>query len=158
MNKWILTIAFLCLSLTRVSAQEPEYRLGFGILAGEPSGISLLLNMTDVYSLQGAVAYTFEDSEEERLQYQLDWIMHLDTSNNDNLVGPYRGYIGMGMLYKSEADQAQDVYGLRIPFGVVIQSEGLPFQFFFELVPVMNVSPSTDFDFNAGIGLQFLFL
>ncbi|MDF3130244.1 hypothetical protein P0Y35_13635 [Kiritimatiellaeota bacterium B1221] len=156
MKNWIYPITLILLSLTRLSAQAPEKHFGIGILAGEPSGISAKINLTDTASIQGAAAWTFEDSEEERLQYQLDWIMHMDATADGISMNEYRGYIGMGFLYKTEEDKAQDVYGVRVPFGVVMSYDEFPFELFFELVPVMNVSPNTDFDFNAGIGIRVL--
>lgn len=155
MKKTALILSLLLTALRPLSAASPDKHLGIGILAGEPSGISLKLNFTDSSSLQGAAAWTFEDSEEERVQYHIDWVMHLETQTGE-VTSDYRGYMGMGILYKTEENEAQDVYGVRVPFGVVLQYSDLPFEVFFELVPVLNVSPNTEMDFNAGIGIRLL--
>ena len=43
------------------------------------------------------------------------------------------------------------------PVGLAYPFDRNRFDFFFELVPIMDLAPDTDFSLNAGLGLRFWF-
>ena len=47
--------------------------------------------------------------------------------------------------------------GIRIPVGIEYLFGNVPLGAFFELVPILNLRPDTEFDFEAGIGIRFFF-
>jgi hypothetical protein len=54
-------------------------------------------------------------------------------------------------------ENADDVFGLRIPGGLSYEfAEGL-FDVFIEIVPILNLAPDTDFDLEGAIGLRIWF-
>jgi hypothetical protein len=47
--------------------------------------------------------------------------------------------------------------GVRIPVGIAYEFANDPFELFFEIVPVLNLYPGTDFDANGGFGVRYYF-
>jgi len=158
--KPVLSSLLLLLSLvaaSSVSAESPEHRVGIGILAGEPTGLALKLALTDTYALQGAVGQTYvEDDDENRVQWHLDLVANVSEVSRGVTRGA-RGYAGIGIRYKEEEGREEELVGLRIPFGVAMPIQDVPFDVFVELVPVLDLDPETTWSWNAGIGLRFLF-
>ena len=54
-------------------------------------------------------------------------------------------------------ENKDDKLGARIPVGLEYLFEDIPLGAFFELVPVLNLTPDTDFDLEAGAGIRFFF-
>ena len=48
-------------------------------------------------------------------------------------------------------------FGIRVPLGVTYLFEEAPFDVFFELVPVLDLSPDVDLDINVAVGLRYYF-
>ncbi len=47
--------------------------------------------------------------------------------------------------------------GARIPIGLDYQFAGAPVDIFLEIVPILDLIPSTDFDLGGGLGVRFWF-
>ena len=156
MRNWIAVVIGLCGLSAVVNADAPARRIGIGVVAGEPSGLSLKINFTDQHSIQSHLAYSFDDDEAERMQLTLDYLAHQDPKADGTIAG-MRGYAGIGVLYKFEDGGTEELWGGRVPLGIVWETADLPVEVFIELVPVINLSPETEFDWNAGIGFRFVF-
>ena len=63
-------------------------------------------------------------------------------------------YVGVG----GEVILANDpVIGVRVPLGLDYMFNNAPVDIFVELVPILRLAPSTDFDFAGGIGARYWF-
>jgi hypothetical protein len=49
------------------------------------------------------------------------------------------------------------MFGIRVPVGITYLFDDYPLDLFFELVPVLDLSPDVDLDINAALGLRFYF-
>jgi len=54
-------------------------------------------------------------------------------------------------------DNADDVLGVRIPVGLAYEFANHPFDIFVEIVPILDITPDTDFDFEGAIGARYYF-
>jgi hypothetical protein len=63
-------------------------------------------------------------------------------------------YVGVGgrVVFSDDA-----TIGVRVPLGLDYMFSNAPVDIFVELVPILNLAPSTDFDFNGGIGARYWF-
>ena len=48
-------------------------------------------------------------------------------------------------------------FGIRIPVGIDYLFADAPIDIFLELVPIMDLSPKTDFGIGGGIGIRYWF-
>jgi hypothetical protein len=68
-------------------------------------------------------------------------------------------YFGGGTRYitcrEDEEKKKDDKFGIRIPVGIEYLFWDSSLGIFLELVPVLNLTPDTDFEFGSGIGIRF---
>lgn len=141
---WILLLAFLPI-LTQA-------RTGLGIIIGEPTGLSLKVWKGST-ALDAALAYDFEDNH-EKLHLHSDFLFQFKDPLGTGIPN-FWFYTGIGptLNFPHEDDFS---LGARIPLGM----EGFPHErinLFLEVVPVLQLVESTDFDLEAGVGIRFVF-
>lgn len=143
---FMLLIAFLS---SNVSAQEKGF--GLGIILGEPTGISFKNWLGSKTAIDGGIAWSF--SKDESLHIHLDYLIHnfniFEVKNNNLAL-----YYGIGGRVKAEEESR---VGVRIPVGINYLFRDIPLDVFFELVPVLDLMPSTDFDLTGGVGIRYFF-
>jgi len=66
-------------------------------------------------------------------------------------------YFGVGGRIKIEEGKKEDKIGVRIPVGLDYLFADTPLDIFVEVVPVLDLVPDTDLDFNAAVGIRYLF-
>ncbi|MFC1714777.1 hypothetical protein ACFL6S_14010 [Candidatus Poribacteria bacterium] len=123
-----------------VEAQDEG--LGVGIIVGEPTGLCGKLWLSSRTAIDGAAAWSFNKSG--NLHLHADYLIHSLDSN----LG---FYYGIGGRVKLDDDMRT---GLRLPLGVTYITES-SIDIFFELAPLLDLAPSTDFRLNAAIGLRY---
>lgn len=130
-------------------AQDDDF--GLGIILGEPTGISFKKWTGSQTAIDGAVAWSF--SNEDSLHLHADYLIH-----NFNLIKVERGmlpvYYGLGLRLKVED---RSIFGFRIPVGVNYIFDKASLDVFFELVPMLDLAPDTDFRIAGGIGIRYYF-
>ena len=148
----IVIIAVLVLWIYPVMADDRK-PFGIGVIGGQPTGITFKYMINDTHGVDlGAGWRTSGDNE-----YHVygDYLYHLN-----NLVTVPKGqlpfYVGLGARFLIRDDR-DDKFGLRLPFGVEYLFANAPLGAFAEVVPVLNLSPDTDFDLEGGIGIRFFF-
>jgi len=131
--------------------------VGIGIILGEPTGLSMKFWTTSNTAFDIAAAWSFINGS--AVHIHADYLYH-----NFNLVKldydklPF--YIGVGGRIKlaEHNDDNQDFrLGIRIPVGLEYIPENIPFDFFMEIAPILDLVPETDFTFNGGIGFRYYF-
>lgn len=126
---------------------------GIGIILGEPTGLSAKMWTTKNTAFDIGVAWSW--SGDGHFHIHGDYLFH-----NFDLFDVSKGtlpvYIGIGarMLFRDNAD---DRIGVRIPVGIEYYFDGMPIAVFGEIVPILDLAPSTDFDINGGLGVRFYF-
>ncbi len=155
--KFKLAIAVLLLAATSANALEQD-DFGIGVIVGEPTGLSLKYWLDGERAIDAAAAESF--SENDSFQLHGDYLIHdYDLFGADDL--PF--YYGLGARLKlkdsdgSGRNRRHDIFGIRIPLGVTYIFDDAPIDLFFELVPVLDLSPEVELDIGAAVGLRFYF-
>jgi hypothetical protein len=147
MKKIILVLIAGVFALN-VFAQDSGFWIG--VILGEPTGLSVKSWITSKTAVDAAVAWALHDPS---LHIHADFLVHkfdLVTISEGQL--PF--YLGLGARVKL-ADET--MFGARIPIGMDYLFEGAPLDIFFEVVPILNLVPSTAFDLNLAIGIRYFF-
>jgi len=151
--KTLVIIAFLlAFQVTHVNAQERK-SIGLGVILGEPTGLTGKFMLDNTSGIDVGVGW--ETSGDDEFHIYGDYLYHL----YDIITVP-KGYLplyfggGIRYVYRENKD---DKFGIRIPLGIEYLFENVSLGAFFELVPVLNLNPDTDFDLEWGIGIRFFF-
>jgi len=146
--KRIILAMFILLAFTIVSNAQGKY--GLGIIVGEPTGISGKMKISSENAFDGAIGWSF--NKYSALQ------LHADYLYNVVKIGPdFPLYVGIGGRIKLSSGSDDSRLGARLPIGVVYQPASKPFDLFIETVPMINLTPKTDFDWNAAAGARYYF-
>lgn len=147
-------VAFLLLSaflLAPIAASAGPF--GLGVIAGEPTGVSLKLHMNRVNALDGGVAWSVEGDQEFTVLG--DYLYHNDTTLRP-ASGLLLAYFGIGGRLQLRENR-DDKVGVRFPIGATYLFPKSPFDIFFEAVPILDLNPETEIDVNIGVGGRYYF-
>ncbi len=147
------SIAFLLLIWLAIccAAQAQDEGFGLGIIIGEPTGISSKLWTGSRSAFDGAIAWSFE--KEAAVHLHGDFLWHYFGPVKMSR-GKWNLYYGIGGRIKFEDDGKA---GMRVPFGFGYLLGSAPVDFFWEIVPILDLAPETDFSLNAAIGVRYFF-
>jgi hypothetical protein len=156
-KKWI-GAALLMITINSAAAQNRGF--GVGIILGEPTGISLKSWLGPSSALDFAVAWSFE--RYNSLTIHADYLKH-----NFRLIKVDKGalpfYYGIGGRIKLKDDDAprnnndEARLGVRVPVGLAYHFENVTLDVFLEVVPILELVPSTDFTMSAAVGIRYFF-
>jgi len=150
MSRKILLISLFLFSLDNNFAKGGNF--GLGIILGEPTGLSCKLWNSRTTALDGAIAWSF--GNKNAMHIHIDHLFH-----NFNLINVSNGslpvYYGIGG--RMRLDEDDNKIGVRIPIGLAYQFADAPLDIFFEIVPLLDLVPSTDFCLNGAIGIRYFF-
>lgn len=144
-------LAFLISTLTVATDYAQDKQVGVGIIAGEPTGVSFKYWTGSTTAFDAALAWSFVD--EAAFHLHADYILH-----NFTLIRIEEGklpfYYGIGARLKTAHD-AQ--LGVRVPLGLAYLFATAPVDIFLEVVPILDLTPKTDFRINAALGARYFF-
>ena len=147
--KHMLQILVIILGIS-LSVTYAQKSFGAGIILGDPTGISAKLYTGNANAFDFAAAWSFKGKG--HFLFQTDYIWHSPLDNTTSgLVAMYYG-IGGRVIFSDDPN-----VGVRIPIGVDYIFSSAPVDIFAEVVPVLDLIPSTDFELNGGIGVRFWF-
>jgi len=142
-------ILFSILFLSAANAQSKG--IGLGLIIGEPTGISFKYWTTSTTAFDAALAWSFID--EGAFHIHGDYLFH-----NFTLISVPKGklpfYYGIGGRLKTAHDAR---FGIRVPLGLAYLFQNAPVDIFLEVVPILDLTPKTDFSINAAIGARYFF-
>jgi len=151
MKKGIMILA-LGIVLFSVVARSQEKGFGLGIILGEPTGISAKKWLDDKSALDGAVAWSLVTPSSFHLH--IDYLYH-----KFNIFDVQKGklplYFGIGARIR--IGDVEDRLGIRIPVGICYIFEQSPLDIFFELGPVLDLTPATRLRLTGSIGIRYFF-
>jgi hypothetical protein len=150
----ILTVCLLMFAtFGNAIAGSNSSGFGLGIMLGEPSGISGKLWSGEKNAFDFGLAWS--TGKNSGAAMHADYIWHkMDMINVDEGALPF--YYGIGVRYRSR-DNSDDNIGVRVPLGLDYLFAQSAFDVFFEIVPILDLSPDTDFDINVAIGGRYFF-
>ena len=154
MARWtvVILLVFVMLSGHAVAGDKG---FGLGVILGEPLGLSGKFWLTETIAIDGAAAWSF--AGDEGVQLHSDVLYHkFDLFNVKE--GKLPIYFGVGARIKFVVDDDDDnIFGIRVPVGINYIFAKAPLDIFFELVPVLDLSPNTKFRFNGAVGIRYFF-
>jgi hypothetical protein len=155
MTRRIMLALVLCaLSAGGATAQPAGAGpFGIGIIIGEPTGIDAKYYLSHANAVEFAAAWSLES--DNTFQIHGDYLFH-----NYDLIKVERGelplFFGVGarVAFRENAD---DLIGIRFPVGLDYNFDGAPLDVFVQIVPILELAPSTDFELEGAIGARFFF-
>ena len=124
---------------------------GIGVIFGEPTGLSAKMWTTKSTGFDLGLAWSF--SGNGNFHIHGDYLFH-----NFGVFGVSKGslplYIGIGGRIVFQDDTK---VGVRFPIGLEYFFDDWPIAVFGEVVPILDLAPSTDGDINGGLGVRFYF-
>ena len=128
-------------------------KFGIGVIAGEPTGITAKYMIDNNSAIDAGVGW--ETSGDNEFYIYGDYLYHLY-----HLFEVKKGelplYFGVGARF-IDRENKDNKFGIRIPVGIEYLFDNMPLGAFLELVPVLDLTPDTDFDLEGGIGIRFFF-
>ncbi|MFT4976600.1 MAG: hypothetical protein ACI8S6_002505 [Myxococcota bacterium] len=133
--------------------------IGLGLVAGDPSGLSVAYRPPDASSyLQLAAGWSIS---EERLSLNGDYLYTITTfASPDDPALTFPVYVGLGGRLRlgqdnaiSEVSRANSL-GLRIPAGIAFTPQTVAIDVYLEVAPTLVVLPETKIDLGFGIGIR----
>jgi len=144
-------VLFIISGLFMLNVFAQDNGFGIGIIIGEPTGLTAKYWITDKTAVDGGLAWSLIN--EGALHVHADFLIH-----SFNLIHVSKGqlplYLGLGARIKLASDTR---FGARIPLGINYHFGSAPLDVFFEVVPILDLIPATDFDINAAIGMRYFF-
>lgn len=124
---------------------------GLGVMVGEPTGVSVKSwnNSRSAFAIGAAWSFS---GPREAVHLHADYLLHSWFNNVEH--GQLAFYYGLGarVVFSNDAEA-----GIRIPLGLNYVLEDGPFDLFVEAVPILNLTPDTDFAGNGAVGIRYYF-
>jgi hypothetical protein len=151
-TKLLPIIVALALISQTVSANQNGF--GLGIMLGEPTGPCFKYWTGSKTAIDGGIAWSLDKNS--NLHIHGDYLIHDFT-----LIKVDKGrlpfYYGIGGRIRTWDNNRDDNVGVRIPVGLSYLPENSAFDFFLEIVPILDLAPNTEMDFNGAIGVRYFF-
>ena len=135
-------------------------KFGMGVISGDPVGITGKYMMKNSRAIDAGFGWKTKGDNEYHIygdylfyKYDLIKVPH----------GKLPLYFGGGARYityredEKKNGKKDDKFGIRIPVGIEYLFWNSSLGIFLELVPVLNLTPDTDFEFESGIGIRSFF-
>ncbi|MBA4313218.1 MAG: hypothetical protein C0417_11375 [Chlorobiaceae bacterium] len=148
--KLIILSSILFISINYSYGQDRGF--GLGIMIGEPTGINGKGWLTHRSAIDAGLAWSLV--HRTSLHIHVDYLMHsFNVFPQAERLPLYYG-IG-GRIRTNEGHNTQ--LGLRMVGGIEYMFASAPFDIFFEIAPILDLTPKTELNMNAGIGARFYF-
>jgi hypothetical protein len=165
-KKLVLSALVAALALAAVPAPARAANFGLGVIAGEPTGVSLKVWLDGNHAVDAAVGWSF--SENDSLALHADYLWHnFELLRSGDVPGRLPVYFGVGARFKMRDDddgmmrrrrnRDDDLLGVRFPLGIAWIAPSAPVDVFVEIVPVLDLVPDSDLSLGAAIGARFWF-
>jgi hypothetical protein len=152
----LILILFGCLA--GLSYGKSNHNIGLGIIFGEPTGLSFKIWNRQTVAFDAGAAWSFVG--EKDFQVHGDLLFH-----NFSLfrieTGRMALFYGVGARIKfagaNDTADARTIVSLRVPIGISYEFERTPVEFFIEVVPMLDLIPSTDPNMAGAVGFRYYF-
>lgn len=151
MKKIYLFIATLFISNFTLAANET---VGLGAIIGDPTGLSMKFKISPINSIDAAVAWSSEGVHfHSNYLWQHENYLNLNRQSFDL----YYGFGGRIISISSGKNKDKTSVGPRTPLGINYKLKNTKLQFFAEAALNLNLTPNSEVDLDAGIGMRFHF-
>jgi hypothetical protein len=147
----ILSYVTILILFSSISIFSQNKSFGAGIILGEPTGISGKYFLSENNAIDVAIAWSFK--KVAAFHIHADYLYH-DYNFFNVKTGKLPIYFGIGGRIKLEEKSR---LGFRIPVGIAYEFPRAPVDIFVEIVPLLDVVPDTQFDFNGAVGVRYYF-
>lgn len=153
MKKSLIFIAVMAMSSLSYA------RFGVGAVLGDPTGISIESEIDAKHSWDGVIAWS--SGRNAGFHIHGDYLItHGAIADLD--AHPLEFYYGIGArMIQIDNDKNKDdgktSVGARVPAGLQVKIQDPNIEFFGEVGAVLDIVPSTRFDFDVGIGGRYYF-
>lgn len=151
---FLVTGLLLCMKPNSLEAQansEGGENFGIGIMFGEPTGITVKSWNGDRSAFDVGAAWSLS-GRNEAIHLHADYLLHSWFDDVDR--GRLAFYYGIGgRIIFADAATA----GVRIPIGLNYVFENATFDIFAEAVPILDLTPDTEFAGNGAVGIRYYF-
>ncbi|UCF69998.1 MAG: hypothetical protein JSW49_07290 [candidate division WOR-3 bacterium] len=132
--------------------------LGVGIIVGSPTGLSLKYLMSGTSALAAHAGWSFHDEPGIHItgDYQRMFPMVIETEEG-NEFNDLTPYVAVGGRFRFKDVEEDNKFHLGVRVGGGIEYNVSRFGIFLEVLPVVDLIPDTDFDFEGGLGFLFYF-
>lgn len=132
-------------------------RFGAGIVAGEPTGITLKGYLTQRMALDATASWSFVNKGFTILGDVTFEVAHFPISSS-TITLPF--YVGAGAVIGINPRRNTNhdtIFGVRVPLGIAVQWVDTPVELFLEAGPGIKVAPETAFQITGGLGVRYYF-
>jgi hypothetical protein len=164
MKHFCYAVIALCLFFAVQLSNAQERKFGLGVIIGEPTGISAKLWTSPVNAFDFGLGWSIGGDRigkyngnydgGSRVHFHMDYLWHsfevIHSSERFPLYYGFGGRINSGAGY----DASLAVRGV---FGIAWLPHNAPIDVFLELVPSLQLTSSTGFALDAGIGARYFF-
>jgi hypothetical protein len=128
-------------------------QFGLGVMLGEPTGINGKYFIDKYNALDAAFGWSLNSDHDFHIH--ADYLYHI-YSLIDFGTGETPVFLGLGAraVFRDDKDNKA---GFRFPLGVEHFFKSVPFDVFVEIVPIFNVAPDTELDWEGAIGARIYF-
>ncbi len=144
-------LAYMMPANVQAQANGNGGNLGFGVILGEPTGLSIKSWNNERSAFDVGAAWSFSGSN-DALHLQADYLLHNWFNNIEG--GPLAFYYGIGARALL-GDHS--TIGVRIPIGLNYVIPNSKLDLFLEAAPILDLAPDTDFAGNGGLGIRYYF-
>lgn len=154
-NLAVLAVFMMAVSSTGWTASR-EGDQGYGVVLGNPTGITGKFWLDDIWALDGAVgvARSEFDVHATLLHHIFGWEKGLRDGEGLHSKAEFPVYVGIGPRVLFEDDTE---LGVRFPFGLSFLPHASPWEVFLEFVPVLRLTPNAGFNGDFGLGFRYYF-
>jgi len=154
MSKMILLLTLFGVFFN-VSAHAQDKGLGAGVIIGDPTGIGIKVWTNSSNALQFAVAWQARDQFlGTRVRFGGEYLWHSFDAIRSNQRFPVYYGIGGELLSGGSVDPTVGIDGV---LGIDWLSSETPFDVFMQISPLLMLTPSTNIELEAGIGMRYFF-
>jgi hypothetical protein len=158
------TIVAICLFLIGQQSLAQTRGFGLGVIIGEPTGISAKYWTSPVNAFDFGLGWSWGGDRigrykgyydgGSRVHFHMDYLWHSFEAIHSSERFPL--YYGIGGRFNSGAGYDASV-AIRGVFGIAWLPHKTPIDVFLEIVPSLQLTSSTGFGIDAGIGARYFF-
>ena len=154
------TIIFLITILLFIEKSFALNKYGVGIILGNPIGLSFESNIVNNKKIASSLEFaTNFNTAEKYFYFHTDYLMkYYEYIQKKDLTGMLPIFYGFGIKYETYAKNVtQNIFGIRIVFGVEYIFNEIPFSIFSMLAPVIDISPEVSLYLSPSFGVRYFF-
>lgn len=156
----------------RPSASDQSGDLGFGLVVGEPTGLTLKKWTTPNQAFDLALSYSFFSFFELSGDYLWHFTKAIEQLTNGKVSSEFVPYAGIGgaLLFDisdtgrsdggpvfRRGDRSDVAFGVRVPLGLEFLPRQTPLGIFAEIAPGLGLTPTTFAYLEGGVGARYYF-